>query len=143
MERNYWNQKLSGPQKEEALKMVRDGMSANSVAEFYGVSRQYISEMCLRRGFRISKKTPLGSVLSEEQESRQRINQLVLKAISKGVLIPEPCEVCGIFGKDEKGKRMVHAHHDNYNKPLEVRWLCQKHHMEWHKNNQPIKLLLT
>jgi hypothetical protein len=36
----------------------------------------------------------------------------------------QPCEICG-----EKAE----AHHDNYDKPLEVRWLCFFHHREWHK----------
>ncbi len=47
-------------------------------------------------------------------------------AVAKGNLAGQPCEVCG----DTK----VHAHHDDYSKPLEVRWLCSKHHMEHHAN---------
>jgi hypothetical protein len=35
-----------------------------------------------------------------------------------------PCEVC----KDIK----VVAHHDDYDKPLNVRWLCYAHHSQWH-----------
>ena len=50
-------------------------------------------------------------------------------AIFKGVLKREACEVCGAEKTD--------AHHDDYNEPLKVRWLCRKHHMEWHKNNDP------
>lgn len=46
-------------------------------------------------------------------------------AISKGTLMRLPCEVCG-------GEK-VHAHHDDYSKPLDVRWLCAKHHNELHK----------
>lgn len=50
-------------------------------------------------------------------------------AISTGVLVREPCEGCGA--------EPAEAHHDDYNKPLEVRWLCKSCHMKWHKNNTP------
>jgi len=43
-------------------------------------------------------------------------------AIKKGVLIRRPCEVCGAT--------KTHAHHDDYRKPLDVRWLCFRHHRE-------------
>lgn len=46
------------------------------------------------------------------------------------VLTRQPCEVCG----SEKAQ----AHHDDYSKPLDVRWLCTTHHAEWHKHNTPI-----
>lgn len=36
----------------------------------------------------------------------------------------KPCEVCG----DPDSQR----HHDDYSKPLEVRFLCTKHHAEHH-----------
>lgn len=39
------------------------------------------------------------------------------------------CEVCGAT--------RVHAHHDDYAKPLDVRWLCAAHHAEWHQKNGP------
>jgi hypothetical protein len=37
-----------------------------------------------------------------------------------GDLAPQPCEVCG----SEKAQ----MHHDDYSKPLEVRWFCARHH---------------
>ena len=55
----------------------------------------------------------------------------VRNAIMLGTLVPQPCEVCG--------EKLAEAHHDDYNKPLEVRWLCKKHHSEWHILNKPIK----
>jgi len=55
---------------------------------------------------------------------------LVGNAIRGGRLQRHPCEVCGV----EKAQ----AHHDDYGKPLDVRWLCTTHHAEWHKHNMPI-----
>jgi hypothetical protein len=57
----------------------------------------------------------------------------VNNAIRDGRLTKQPCEVCGNMDK-------VHAHHDDYSKPLAVRWLCPKHHAEWHKSNEPIRM---
>ena len=37
----------------------------------------------------------------------------------------QPCEVCG--------DPNTHAHHNDYSKPLEVRWLCPRHHAQVHK----------
>ena len=51
-------------------------------------------------------------------------------AKQKGIVVQKPCEVCG--------NEYSQAHHCDYNKPLEVMWLCQKHHSEWHKFNTPI-----
>lgn len=45
-------------------------------------------------------------------------------ALRDGRLKKGRCEVCG----SEK----VQAHHDDYSKPLEVRWLCIQHHNEHH-----------
>ncbi len=50
------------------------------------------------------------------------------KKINNGTLIKQPCEVCQTTDK-------VEAHHDDYFKPLDVRWLCKKHHKEHHDND--------
>ena len=47
----------------------------------------------------------------------------VSNAIRDGRLERQPCEVCG-----EKAQ----AHHDDYSKPLDVRWLCPIHHGALH-----------
>ena len=43
---------------------------------------------------------------------------------------PQPCEECGSTGK-------VHRHHDDYSKPAEIRWLCPRHHAQYHAKNRP------
>ena len=45
-------------------------------------------------------------------------------AVIKGKIAKLPCEVCG--------SASVQGHHDDYDRPLDVRWLCTKHHAEHH-----------
>ena len=62
---------------------------------------------------------------------KRQCHVAVHNALRDGVLVKRPCEVCGAEN--------VEAHHNDYNKPLEVRWLCKKHHDEWHRHNSPIE----
>jgi len=68
---------------------------------------------------------------SERNPVARKCTHAVNNAVRDGKLIKQPCEVCGSTTK-------VHGHHDDYSKPLDVRWLCPKHHAEWHKRNEPI-----
>lgn len=61
---------------------------------------------------------------------RRKATNTVAVAIRTGRLRRMPCEVCG--------DKNTQAHHCNYNNLLDVHWLCRKHHIEWHKNNDPI-----
>ena len=54
-------------------------------------------------------------------------------AVSRGTITPEPCEQCGDFPFLHDGRRGVHAHHDDYSKPLDVRWLCVSCHGKEHR----------
>jgi len=49
-------------------------------------------------------------------------------AIRNGTLKREPCEKGCVSVDMRDGRSSVQAHHDDYNKPLEVRWLCVKCH---------------
>jgi hypothetical protein len=43
-------------------------------------------------------------------------------AVRLGRVHKEPCEICGSLE--------VESHHDDYSKPLDVRWFCHQHHRE-------------
>jgi len=47
-------------------------------------------------------------------------------ALRFGKLARQPCERCGATD-------LVHAHHDDYARPLDVMWLCPTHHRERHR----------
>lgn len=59
---------------------------------------------------------------------KYKAQTMVNNAIRDKKLFREPCEVCGKIAN-------VHAHHDDYAKPLNIRWLCPVHHKEWHEIN--------
>lgn len=74
---------------------------------------------CKREMKKLRTKTP-------EQIFKDSVRKFTWHKIRKGDLIKLPCEVCGTNEK-------VEAHHDDYSKPLDVRWLCRKHHQEHHR----------
>jgi hypothetical protein len=61
----------------------------------------------------------------QENKLKKTAHQKVSYAIQKGELIRQPCERCGTT-------EHVVAHHEDYNKPLDVVWLCKHHHKERH-----------
>jgi hypothetical protein len=48
----------------------------------------------------------------------------VARAVRRGRLVRRPCEVCGDTKTD--------AHHVDYARPLDVQWLCRRHHADAH-----------
>jgi hypothetical protein len=56
-----------------------------------------------------------------------------MNAIQSGVLTPQPCEVCG--------KEKSQGHHEDYSKPLDVIWLCIRHHHDRHIHLRNAKTL--
>ena len=63
---------------------------------------------------------------------RKAAHTLTSRAIAKGKLInPKVCSECN-------STETIQAHHDDYTKPFDVRWLCLGCHTKWHRENKPI-----
>lgn len=58
---------------------------------------------------------------------KYKAHSVVNNAIQNRKIKRKPCEIC-------KAEKAV-AHHDDYDYPLDIRWLCQAHHKQWHAEN--------
>ena len=66
----------------------------------------------------------VGELLPEVIAKRSKARRALRRAVKMGKVQKFPCWTCG----DED----VHGHHHDYDKPLDVVWLCNKHHRELH-----------
>ena len=58
---------------------------------------------------------------------KYKANTAVGSALKNGSLVKKPCQICGSTEK-------IEAHHPDYSKPLDIRWLCSACHHKWHKD---------
>jgi len=73
---------------------------------------------------------PLSAQLKWNRANSHKVKaqRAVHVAIRRGQIQRQPCEVCG----DPK----TDAHHPDYSKPLDVNWLCRRHHQQWHADRR-------
>jgi hypothetical protein len=69
------------------------------------------------------------------EKEKNKYRQITNAAIRSGLLVRQPCAICG--------QKKVHAHHLNYKKPLDIVWLCMKHHMECHRRKNRIRIITS
>ena len=65
-----------------------------------------------------------------KNRQKSRAQNKVYRALKSGELVKGACEVCCT-------KEGIHGHHDDYTKPLKVRWLCPLHHTATHREKEP------
>ncbi len=83
---------------------------------------------------KIYNQTEKGKIIRKEATSKWRknnpekimANNAVNNALHAKKFFKEPCKKCG-------DKENIEGHHEDYDKPLEVIWLCRQHHFEIHK----------
>lgn len=67
---------------------------------------------------------PKFAQLSDEQRKRANARAYANEYQRRGKLIPQPCEGCGAAE--------VQKHHRDYDRPLDVRWMCAACHVAMH-----------
>jgi hypothetical protein len=66
------------------------------------------------------RRRQLAKIDYQKNKHQNMARSKVKRAIHNGILVRQCCEFCG----DEN----TQAHHDDYSRPLDVRWLCPQHH---------------
>ncbi len=130
--------KLTPEQAEHCVEMYDSGMSLQPISEYYNVSRQAMWDL-LRRRTTLRPQKKMGKdnhFYRGGKDADDHAQNMVEYAVRIGSIQKKcSCEKCGDSGTFKDGRTKIQAHHADYNKPLEVEWLCQKCHHEWHKNN--------
>lgn len=139
---------------QEAVALFEAGFNCIKIAEHLGVTKQGMYYALEKAGVYFKREQqrkilPYVRPISDNalraqvrlhfaiEDIKEKARIKLRYAITRGKIKPQPCEVCGKLPILKNGQRGIHGHHDDYSKPLKVRWLCGKHHAEWHKHNTP------
>jgi hypothetical protein len=97
------------------------------VAKNYRDNIEYYREYEKERSQRPERKAKQLEYQRERRENnplKYKARNKVSNALRDGRIKRKPCEICGCEDAE--------AHHDDYSKPLQVRWLCFEHHRKEH-----------
>ncbi len=123
---------------EEAISMYNSEIPTKEILKKYGIHNSTMMKAFKKMDVNIRSRDNWISKNRSNQKCRRlkygKAHIVVQGAIITGALVrPSKCSECGV------GTDKAIGHHDNYNKPLDVRWLCDKCHLEWHRNNKPVE----
>ena len=94
-----------------------------------GVTYHYVSHRtCNRTKYKALYANPVTRAslrLSLHRSKMKYAQKQSARMLARSIPL-QPCEVCGT-------EENVHKHHEDYSKPLDVRFLCTTHHGERHR----------
>jgi hypothetical protein len=68
----------------------------------------------------------------KENPEQYKTTQIFNRAVLQGKIRRQPCQKCGAEKTD--------GHHEDYNNPLDVMWLCHKCHINYHHQKEWVLL---
>ena len=86
------------------------------------IGKQRYCKTC--HALNMKKNRPKHSSLSEEQKKKANARSYLNVYIKRGKVIKQNCHECN--------SPITEGHHEDYNKPLDVIWLCRECHWKLH-----------
>lgn len=118
----YKHPKMKDGRLNKCIECTKLDVSRNRLANV-----DHYREYDRRRGNRQDKS--YRDSYKERYPNKYRAHNAVSNAVRDGkIKRGTECELC-------KTENNIHAHHDDYAKPLDVRWLCAVCHKAWHLVN--------
>jgi hypothetical protein len=81
-----------------------------------------------------------GEKVNSRDKNKARLKFLAYEK-RNNIIRPETCPICNkkspyLKYPEYDIKQIMQAHHDDYLKPFDIKWMCFKCHAEFHKNNK-------
>lgn len=124
----FYNSRYSKDKKDYYCKLCKKELKQEEYQKHKERYKEFgIAYRKTERGKLVSKKVTDNMKVKypEKTKARNMLNASIIKGV---IQKPDTCESC-------LEKVRVCGHHDDYSKPLDVRWLCYPCHTEWHKKN--------
>ncbi len=119
---------ISLPQRQRAPRGSRkvNCSKCKSPLEETRVGKQSYCKKCHAAYARATR--PKYSLLTEEEKKKVNARGTAKVYQDRGKIIKKPCEHCGSDNSER--------HHEDYDKPLEISWLCRPCHLALHKRKK-------
>lgn len=127
-----------------ALELYNNGISTIELSRMRGVSAAAINHALKRRGCQFRPKPGKGESSNffrgtpKDKSKKGIVGHILGAALLRGEIIkPDKCDECGQPDPTYKnGRSGIEGHHCDYDKPLDVMWLCRRCHYNWHTNHK-------
>lgn len=115
------------------------GLSTDKPSHYARKNRHFCNRQCYskyRKYFLPREEQHRYGTGTDDEETKRmkrKARSDLNHAIRDGLVQRKPCEIC----KDNNSE----GHHENYKDPLNVKWLCFKHHRMTHENPELMEVV--